>query len=82
MKMFVLHDEAGDIKSVIRLDQETEVPAHSLVVPAEGETVTEIPAEGVAADLSPLEIHENYRLDVASGTLVRAGSDESDEDAD
>jgi hypothetical protein len=33
--------------------------------------VTELPAEGIAVELPPLEIHENYRLDVASGTLAR-----------
>jgi hypothetical protein len=69
VKVFVLHDAAGAIKSVIRLDQEVEVGA--IVAPGEEETVTEIPAEGVAAELEPLEIHENYRIDVATGALVR-----------
>ena len=69
MKVFVLHDAAGAIKSVIRLDQE--VDAGAVVAPGEGETVTEIPAEGIAVELEPLEIHENYRFDVACGVLVR-----------
>jgi hypothetical protein len=82
VKVFVLHDADGDIKSVIRLEQETEEMAvlpGSIVAPGEGETVTELAAEGIAADLPPLEIHENYRLDIASGTLVRT---ESTEDTD
>jgi len=79
MKVFVLHDEAGDIKSVVRLDQEMAEPMGPIVVPGEGETVTEIPAEGFVADLAPLEIHEHYRFDVARGTLVR---NEPDEDAE
>lgn len=75
MKVFVLHDEAGDIKSVIRLEQEMD-SAHPIVVPAEGEAVTELPAEGIAVDLSPLEIHQNYRVDVEAGALVRSAPDE------
>lgn len=82
MKVFVLHDAAGDIKSVIRLEQDSDEMAGSVVAPGEGETVTELPAEGIAVELPPLEIHENYRMDVASGTLVRAEPAESTEDAD
>jgi hypothetical protein len=75
----VLHDADGDIKSVIRLEQETDETAGPIVAPGEGETVSELPAEGIAVDLPPLEIHENYRFDVASGSLVRI---ESTEDTD
>ena len=76
MKVFVLHDADGDIKSVIRLEQDTDEMTGPVVAAGEGETVTELPAEGIAVDLPPLEIHENYRLDVASGTLVRIRSTE------
>lgn len=82
MKVFVLHDADGVIKSVIRLEQETDEAAGPIVAPGEGETVSELPAEGIAVDLPPLEIHESYRFDVASGSLVRIESTESIEDTD
>lgn len=85
MKVFVLHDADGDIKSVIRLEQETDETTGPIVAPGEGETVSELPAEGIAVDLPPLEIHENYRFDIASGSLVPiepAQGAESTEDTD
>jgi hypothetical protein len=70
MKVYVLHDEAGEIRSIIHLEQGSEGTG-APVMPGEGETVTEIPAEGDAVELSPLDIHEHFRFDVKRGRLVR-----------
>jgi hypothetical protein len=67
MRAYILHTADGEIRSVVLAEDDTGIP----VMPGEGESVTEISAEGVAAELSPLEIHENYRFDVERGELVR-----------
>lgn len=74
VRVQVLHDDAGEIKSVAHVRDGTESSAERaipVVRPAEGQTVTEIPAEGIAVELTPLDIHEHYRLDIERGVLVR-----------
>lgn len=74
MKIYIVHDESGEISSVVRTD-EVIGPADAPPLPVppqqEGYTVTEVPAEGAVVNQSPLEIHENYRFDVKRGKLVR-----------
>jgi hypothetical protein len=73
MKVYIVHDEAGEIRSVVQVEAATapsDAPVPVLGA-AEGDIVTEVPAEGVPADVGPLEVHENYRFDVKRGKLVR-----------
>ena len=72
MRIFVVHTEAGEIRSIVRVEEGPELPpGRSPVGLADDEAVTEIPAEGVAVELDSLELHENYRIDVARDALVR-----------
>lgn len=73
MKIYIVHDESGEIRSVIQAEavavpQDAPVP---VLGATEGDIVTEVPADGVPDGVSPLELHENYRLDVKRGKLVR-----------
>jgi hypothetical protein len=72
MKVYIVHNEAGEISSVVRVDDgPADAPPPPVPVEQEGFTVAEVPAEGPAAKQSPLELHENYRFDVKRGKLVR-----------
>lgn len=73
MKTYIVHTASGEIRSVLRMGDDSELPP-GMTVPmmlAEGEQATEIPPEQVSAESNLLELHENYRFDVESGTLVR-----------
>lgn len=75
MRVLVVHDEFGVIHSVVQAellpdDLGPGGPRYSLGDPAAGQVAVEIPAEGIAVELSPMELHENYRFDVRRGVLV------------
>jgi hypothetical protein len=73
MKIYIVHTESGEIRSVVRMGEVSELPP-GMTVPvmlAEGEQATEISSEEISAESNLLEIHENYRFDVERGTLVR-----------
>jgi hypothetical protein len=73
MKIYVVHNESGEIRSVLRMGEAAELPPGMMVpmVLAEGERATEISAEEISPESNLLDIHENYRFDVEHNTLVR-----------
>jgi len=76
MRMFVVHNGEGVIRSVIQAeflpdDLGPDGPQYTFGDPGAGEVAVELPAEGIAVELNPLEIQENYRFDVEAGALAR-----------
>jgi hypothetical protein len=76
MRIFVVHDEEGAIRSVVQAVVLPDAlgdaaPRYSLGDPAAGERSLEIAADTITDELTALDLQENYRVDVERGALVR-----------
>lgn len=73
MKFYVVHDESGEIRSIIQTEDvagQSDAPA-PILVENEGDIMTEVPPDGVPADVAPVDLHDNYRFDAKRGKLVK-----------
>lgn len=76
MRTFITYDEAGEIVSVMQAEilpaaMDPDVPEVPPVPPGSNQKVVEITADTGMTKRRPLEIHENFRVDVKRGELLR-----------
>jgi hypothetical protein len=70
MRTFVLYDEEGNIQSVARVEVMPEGAEQPFLINDDGkQKVSEVSDEKLTA-LDPLELHDNFKMDVESGTPV------------
>jgi hypothetical protein len=72
MNIFVKYNSEGQILSVIRVNKMPEGLKHPYAVDSEeGVDVLDVEPLGQFADMEPLEIHNNYIVNVEKKTLVK-----------
>lgn len=74
MKASVLHDERGEIIAISKigdLQASGSKFANAGMVPAPGQTLVDVEFPADDADRPLRELHEQYRVDVASKKLVK-----------
>ena len=70
MRTFVVYDEQGNILSVARVEVMPEgVEQPFYITDEEKQKVSEVTDEKLTA-IDPLELHDNFKIDVKSGTPV------------
>jgi hypothetical protein len=68
--MFVKYNQAGEILSVSKIDMMPAGWAHPYGLLNENEAVLEASNRQALLELSAMDIHEGYRVDVENETLV------------
>jgi hypothetical protein len=70
MRIFVKYNQAGELLSVSKMDRMPAGLDHPYGLLNENEAVLEASNSQAFLELSAMEIHETYRVDVANETLV------------
>ena len=79
MNIFVKHNSKGRILSVTRVNRMPDGVKHPFAVDLEeGVEVLGIEPLGQFADMEPLDIHNDFAVDVEKKTLVKKGRENSD----
>jgi hypothetical protein len=71
MRIFIVYNNSGEIISVSKVEFMSEELEHPYVILGGGEAVMEIPAKGDILQLEALQIHEQFKVNVAKGKLVK-----------
>ncbi len=71
MRIFVAYNNAGEITSVSKVETMPEGLEHPYGALEEGEAVLEVPAKGELLQLEALQIHEQFKVNVARKKLVK-----------
>jgi hypothetical protein len=71
LKIFAIYDKAGKITSVSKVELMLEGLEHPYGALEDGEAVLEVPAENEILQLEALQIHEQFKVNVAKKKLVK-----------